>query len=111
MGRTRAMMSFIALLLLPLIHLHGKSVVNIYKLQQSLTAMTRQATNSSSQLMAMLNEKGSTPKKSSDKKEVKGKEADVDAMVLRDELSLYKARLQKAAQTQKQLRTELEETK
>merc|ERR1719491_2361142 len=108
-------MSFITLLLLPLIHLHGKSVVRIYKLQRSMTAMTKQATNASSQLMAMLNAQPDAPKKSSnkhsDKKEVKGKEADVDAMVLRDELSLYKARLQKSTQTQKQLREQLEHTK
>ena len=46
-----ALMSFITLLLLPLIHLHCKSVLSIWRLQQNLSAMTSQATNASKQLM------------------------------------------------------------
>merc|ERR1719150_1309112 len=105
------MMSFLTLLLLPIIHLHGKSVFDGYRLQQSLAAMTKQAENVSKTLMAEW-EKNKPGK--DDKKEslTKKKESDDDeTKMLRDELSLSRARLEKANKKQKDLQSELEQTK
>merc|ERR1711933_95476 len=103
------MMSFLTLLLLPIIHLHGKSVFTVYKLQQSLSAMTKQATNASTQLMAMIS---AAPKDEKKESLTKKKDSDDDdTKMLRDELSLSRARLEKEKKKYKDLQSELVQAK
>lgn len=111
-----ALMSFITLLLLPIIHLHSKSVLNIYKLQQSVTAMTKQAKNASSQYMQLLKEQdtkkgGNNNNKTNKANKSDDDDKDIDTKMLRDELLLYKARLEKSNKKSKDLQLELDQAK
>merc|ERR1712228_74094 len=107
-----ALMSFLTLLLLPIIHFHGKSELNIYSKERSLEAMTKQAVNASNQLKALLIAQPDDRKKSNDNKKKKdGKEDDDETKMLRDQVSLSKARLEKANKKCKDLQSELEQAK
>merc|ERR1712083_702676 len=101
-----ALMSFITLLLLPIIHLHGKSVLRSYRLEQSVTTMTKQAKNASEHLLAMLGQQEQVKK--SEKKESKKVK---DMSEAEHELELYKARFSKIESKNKDLQSELEQTK
>lgn len=107
-----ALMSFLTLLLLPIIHFHGKSELNIYSKERSLEAMTKQAVNASNQLKALLIAQPDDRKKSNDNKKKKdGQEDDDETKMLRDQVSLSKARLEKANKKCKDLQSELEQAK
>jgi len=104
-----AMMSFITLLLLPIIHLHGKSVLKTYKLEQSVTAMTKQATNASQQLLAMLDQEKANDQKQK-KKETEKKKNNGGELTQNDELELFKARYAKMEKKYKDLEFELKQS-
>ena len=69
-----ALMSFITLLLLPIVYLHSKSVLEIYRLQQNVTAMKRQAENASKFNEALLTQQNDDKKDKKDKKKDDGNE-------------------------------------
>mmetsp|Transcript_59027 Transcript_59027/g.93940 ORF Transcript_59027/g.93940 Transcript_59027/m.93940 type:complete len:231 (-) Transcript_59027:74-766(-) len=121
-----ALMSFITLLLLPVIHFHSNAVVKVYKLEQSLTAMTKQASNVSTQYSAMLAQQSALEKeqkaakqkveaaksKANSKEEKSGTDEDNETVsMLRNELELYRARFDKSEKKCKDLESLLEQTK
>ena len=108
-----ALMSFITLLLLPVIHLHSKSVLKVYSLQQNLAAMKRQAQNAAMFNETLLTQQADNKKDKKDEKKDNDQKDndDIDTKMLRDELLLYKARLTKSDKRCKELESELNATR